>query len=140
MGVSETWFHVNIQKVQILKDWSDLAWDILIFINGVHIQYQQRNGDKIRTKNFFSQDYCLNDHIWRKMGFHDKIQFLVTEDLCFNIKKCKENVKIALLATSWCFRNKNDIFWKECKFLKNTVCDIFLAFLHIEPNWAIKPK
>ena len=41
MGVSETWFRVNFGQTQIFKDWSDIAWDILILINGVHLQNQQ---------------------------------------------------------------------------------------------------
>ena len=41
MGVSETWFRVDFQKVQIFKDWLDIAWDIQILINGVHLQNQR---------------------------------------------------------------------------------------------------
>ena len=55
MGVSETWFCVDIQKVQIFKGLSDIAWDIHILINGVHLQNQQDKGGEKITNNFFSQ-------------------------------------------------------------------------------------
>ena len=41
MGVSETWFRADFQKLKIFKDWSDIACDIQILINGVHLQNQQ---------------------------------------------------------------------------------------------------
>ena len=36
MGVSETWFRVDFQNIQIFKDCSDIAWDIQSLIKGVH--------------------------------------------------------------------------------------------------------
>ena len=41
MHVSETWLCVDIQNVQNLKDWLDIAWDIQVLIIGFHLEIQQ---------------------------------------------------------------------------------------------------
>ena len=69
IGVSETWFCIDFQKVQICKDFSDIAEDTQILVNGVHLQNQQNKVQENKNlQNFSSQDYSLKDHIRRKIS------------------------------------------------------------------------
>ena len=51
--------------------------------------------------------------------FHYKIKFLVTDDVCFNIQKCKENVKKSTFSKKMICQKQKLNFWKEGKVLKN---------------------
>ena len=53
-----------------------------------------------------------------KRVFHDKIQSLVTDDVCFNIQECKENVKKCTLVKSLFLRRKSETFERNASILK----------------------
>ena len=70
MGVSETCFRVDFQKVHIFKNWSDIDkfWSMMSIYKIDNI-----NAEKIRTNKFFLCKILFEG----KWVFHDKVKFLV---------------------------------------------------------------
>ena len=56
-----------------------------------------------------------------KWVVHEVIQSLVTDNVCFNIQKCKENLKKSTFDKKKIFSEAKGKFLKEMKYLKDAV-------------------